>query len=60
METKEGDIFKSISDGVEFIVKKVMNSTVILESQDGKRHILTDFSSLKSKSFYLKKEGIEA
>jgi len=56
MQTKEGDIFKSTLDGTEYVVKKVVNSMVLLESQDGKKKIMTGVSSLKIKSFYQKKE----
>jgi len=56
MQAKEGDIFKSSLDGTEYVVKKVANSMVLLESQDGKKKIMTGVSSLKIKSFYQKKE----
>ncbi len=56
MPTKEGQIFKSTLDGVEYIVKKIVNSMVVLESQDGKKMIMTGLSSLEIKSFYEKKE----
>jgi len=56
MQAKEGDIFKSSLDGTEYVVKKVVNSMVLLESQDGKKKIMTGVSSLKIKSFYQKKE----
>lgn len=59
METKEGDRFESFLEGIEVIVKKVMNSMVILESKDGKRQILTRVSSLNNKSFYRKEEGAD-
>lgn len=59
METKEGDIFKSILDGAEYIVKRIVNSMVVLESQDGKKQIMTGVGSLNIKSFYQKKEGTE-
>ena len=56
MQAKEGDIFKSSLDGTEYVVKKVVNSMVLLESQDAKKKIMTGVSSLKIKSFYQKKE----
>ncbi len=56
MPAKEGEIFKSTLDGVEYIVKKIVNSMVVLESQDGKKKIMTGVSSLDIKSFYEKKE----
>ncbi len=56
MQAKEGDVFKSTLDGADYIVKKVVNSMVVLESQDGKKKIMTGVSSLDIKSFYEKKE----
>ena len=56
MEAKEGDIFKSTLDGAKYTVKKVVNTMVLLESQDGKKKIMTGVSSLSIKSFYEKKE----
>jgi hypothetical protein len=56
MKVKEGDIFKSFLNGQEYIIKKILKSFVILESQNGKKQILTDFDNLKTKSFYMKKE----
>jgi hypothetical protein len=54
MQTKEGDIFKSTLDGVEYAIKKIVNRMVLLESKDGKRQILTDVDNLKLGSFYEK------
>ena len=59
MNIKEGNIFKSVLGSGDFIVKKIINKMVILESQDGKRQILTGVDTLKLKSFYLKKEDKE-
>ncbi len=56
MSIKEGDMFKKFSDGVDFVVKKIVNDMAVLESQDRRRQILTEVNSLKSKSFYVKKE----
>lgn len=56
MEPKEGEIFKNIVDGTEYIVTKVANNTVILKSQDGKSQILTGVDTLGSESIYQKKE----
>ncbi len=55
MEAKVGDIFKSVLDDADSRVKRIVNSMVVLESQDGKREILTGVSSLSIKSFYRKK-----
>ena len=59
METKKGDIFKSISDGADYTVKKVIKSMALLESQDGKTQIITGVGTLNIKSFYQKKKGTE-
>ena len=57
MDIKQGEVFKNTTDGVDFIVKKVVNNMVVLESQDGKRQILTGTQTLASTSFYLKERG---
>jgi len=59
MDIREGDVFRNSSDGVSFTVKKIVNDMVVLESQDGKRQILTGVDTLKLKSFYLKGEREE-
>jgi hypothetical protein len=56
MKVKEGDIFKSFINDEEYIIKKILKSFVMLESQNGKKQILTDVDNLKMKSFYMKKE----
>jgi len=58
METKEGDIFKSVLNGKDYRIKKVVESMVVLESQEGQSQILTEVSTLKI--FYMKKEDIKA
>ena len=57
MNIKQGEIFRNSMDGVDFIVKKVVRDMVVLESDDGKRQILTGLHTLTSTSFYLKKRG---
>ncbi len=56
MDIRQGDVFRSSTDGMDFIVKKIVNDVVVLESQDRKRQILTGVNTLKSKSFYLKEK----
>ena len=56
MKVKEGDIFRSFLNDEEYIIKKIIKSGVVLESQNGKKQILTDVDNLKIKSFYMKKE----
>jgi hypothetical protein len=55
MNIREGEVFKNTTDGVDFIVKKIVNDMVVLQSQDGKRQILTGVHTLISTSFYLRK-----
>jgi hypothetical protein len=55
MDIREGEVFKNTTDGVDFIVKKIVNDMVVLQSQDGKRQILTGVRILTSPSFYQKK-----
>ena len=52
---KEGDIFESVLDGAEFVVKRVVNKMVVLQSRKGDRQILTGVETLKTKSFYREK-----
>ena len=59
MEAKEGDKFESLLDGVEYIIKKTVNRMVLLESEDGKRQILTEVDNLKSGFFCQKMEWSE-
>jgi hypothetical protein len=54
MPTKEGDKFKNAVNGVEYILRKIVNRMALLESEDGKRQILTDVDNLKINSFYQK------
>ena len=55
MNIREGEVFKNSTDGVDFIVKKIVKDMVVLQSQDGKRQILTGVDTLTSTSFYLRK-----
>jgi len=54
MQTKEGDKFKNGVDGVEYILRKIVNRMALLESKDGKRQILTEVDNLRINSFYQK------
>jgi hypothetical protein len=60
MNIKLGEIFRNSTDGVDLIVKKVVKDLVVLESDDGKRQILTGVHTLTSTSFYLKQGGEES
>ncbi len=57
MKAKEGDIFRSLLSNEEYLIKKIVESAVVLESQNGKKQILADVDILKIKSFYKKREG---
>ena len=57
MDIKVGDIFKRFLDERDFAVKKVVNNMAVLESSDRRKQILTWVSTLKLRSFYLKKEN---
>ncbi len=57
MTTKDGDIVKSFVNGNYYKVKRIVNSLVVLESEDGRRQILTEVGNLGL--FYEKKERIE-
>ena len=54
MKPKSGDILKSILDGEDYIIKKVIEDMAMLESQNGKKQILTEVDTLRL--FYRKKE----
>jgi hypothetical protein len=58
MKPKSGDILKSILDGEDYIIKKVVENMAMLESQNGKKQILTEVDTLRL--FYRKKEEINA
>lgn len=57
METKVGDTVRSILNGIEYRVKKIVKSMAVLESQDGKRQILTELENL---TLFYKKKGEKA
>jgi hypothetical protein len=54
METKVGDTVRSILNGMEYQVKKIVKRMVVLESRDGKSQILTELDNLAL--FYKKRE----
>lgn len=58
MKPKSGDILKSILNGEDYIIKKVVENMAMLESQNGKKQILTEVDTLTL--FYRKKEEINA
>ena len=58
MGTKEGDTVRSILNGIEYKVKKIVEKMAVLESQDGKSKIITEVDTLKL--FYREKEDVQA
>ncbi len=52
----EGDIFESLLDGMEYVVKSIVNSMVVLQSRKGDRRILTEADTLRIESFYREKK----
>jgi hypothetical protein len=57
MKTKGGDTVKSYLNGNYYKVKRIVNSMVVLESEDGQSQILTEVENLNL--FYKKKESIK-
>ncbi len=53
---KEGDVFESLLDGTEYVVKNIANKMVVLQSRKGDKQIITGIDTLKTKSFYRRKE----
>ena len=53
---KEGDIFESLLDGAEYVVKDIVNKMVVLQSRTRDKQIITGVETLKTKSFYGEKE----
>jgi len=46
---KEGDIFESLLEGAEYVVKKIMNKMVVLQSRKRDKQIITGIETLKNK-----------
>ena len=55
MEARVGDTVRSILNGIEYKVKKIVKRMAVLESQDGKSQVLTELENLSL--FYKKKKG---
>ena len=53
---KEGDIFQSLLDGTEYVVKNIVNKMVVLQSRKGDKQIIAGIETLKTRSFYRGKE----
>jgi hypothetical protein len=50
-----GDTVRSLLNGIEYKVKKIVKRMAVLESRDGKSQILTELENLNL--FYKKKRG---
>ena len=53
---KEGDIFESLLDGEEYVIKDIVNKLVVLQSTERDEQIITEVETLKIKSFYREKQ----
>ena len=53
---KEGDIYESLLDGTEYVVKRIVNKMVLLQERKGNWQILTGVGTPETKSFYQEKE----
>ncbi len=53
---KEGDIFESLLNGEEYVIKDIVNKMVVLQSRKRDSQIITGIGTLKTKSFYREKE----
>ena len=53
---KEGDIFESLLDGTEYVIKDIVNKMVVLQSRERNKQIITGIETLKIKSFYRERE----
>jgi hypothetical protein len=57
METKVGDTVRSVLDGIEYQVKKIVERMAVLESRDGKKQIITELENL---TLFYKEKGEKA
>jgi len=57
MKAKDGDTVRSLLNNNYYKVKRIVNSMVVLESEDGQTKILTEAENLNL--FYKKKESIK-
>lgn len=53
---KEGDVFESVLDGLEYVVKRIVNEMVVLQSRKENKQIFTGVQTLETTSLYRKKE----
>jgi len=53
---KEGNIFESLLDGAEYVVKDIVSRMVVLQSRERNKQIITGIETLKIKSFYRERE----
>jgi len=55
MKTKDGDIVRSLLNGNCYKVKRIVNSMVVLESENGQSQILTEVENL---NLFYEKKGV--
>ncbi len=53
---KEGDVFENLVNGMEYVLKNIVNKMVVLQSRKGDSQILTGIETLETKSFFRKIE----
>jgi hypothetical protein len=51
-----GEILKSILDGEEYVIKKIVQNTAMHESHNGRKQIIIEVSNLRL--FYRKREKL--
>ena len=54
---KEGDIYESLLNGTEYVVKRIVNEKVLLQSKTRDRQIITEVETLETQLFYQEKGG---
>ncbi|MEW6377803.1 MAG: hypothetical protein AB1502_18690 [Thermodesulfobacteriota bacterium] len=58
MKAKEGDMVRSLLNGIYYKVKRIVNRMAVLESQNGKSQVLTEVDTLNI--FYQKMKEAKA
>ncbi len=53
---KEGDVFENLLNGMEYVLKNIVNKMVVLRSRKGDSQILTGIETLETKAFFRKIE----
>jgi hypothetical protein len=53
---QEGDIFECLLDGIEYVVKNIVNTMVALQSREGDKRIIAGADTLTIKSLYRRRK----